>query len=93
MASRSKKNKTDKKKHPGRGGSFLKKGTKIKRVSFYNSADHQELKQSIPHFTNVEEHPGIKCSFCKQKFTDLSELIKHLRETADEVHTKKKNKK
>lgn len=46
MASQKKKNKTDKKKHPGRGGSFLKeKGKGIKGLSFYSSAQRKQDKK------------------------------------------------
>jgi hypothetical protein len=46
MASKNKKDKTDKKKHPGKGGNFLKqKGPGIKRVSFYNGSQRQENKK------------------------------------------------
>jgi hypothetical protein len=45
MASKNKKQKTDKKSHPGRGGSFLKSGTKLKGTAFYNSSDRQKNKK------------------------------------------------
>lgn len=45
MASQNKKDKTDKKKHPGRSGPFLKASPKLKGVSFYNSSDRQKNKK------------------------------------------------
>jgi len=48
MASKNKKDKTDKRKHPGKGGNFLKeKGPGIKRVSFYNGSQRKENKKPI----------------------------------------------
>jgi hypothetical protein len=48
MASKNKKDKTDRKKHPGKGGMFLKqKGPGIKRVSFYNGSQRKEDKKPI----------------------------------------------
>jgi len=46
MASKNKKDKTDKKKHPGRGGAFLKSGIRLKGIAFYNSADRQKNKKN-----------------------------------------------
>ena len=49
MASKNKKAKTDKKKHPGRGGNFLKEKEPngIKKLSFYNSSERQRLKKNL----------------------------------------------
>lgn len=43
--SESKKRKTNKKLHPGRGGAFLKSKLKLKGVAFYNSSFRQSLKK------------------------------------------------
>jgi len=45
MASKNKKSKTDKKKHFGRDGKFLKDAGKIKGVTFYNSSMRKKLKK------------------------------------------------
>jgi len=46
MASEKKKNKTDKKNHPGRGGRFMKeKGKGIKGISFYTSSQRKQDKK------------------------------------------------
>lgn len=48
MASEKKKRKTDKQKHPGRGGNFLKaKGKGIKGISFFTSSQRNENNKSI----------------------------------------------
>lgn len=45
--SESKLRKTDKKLHPGKGGSFLKFTGKLKGYGFYNSAIRNKLKREL----------------------------------------------
>ena len=45
MASENKKAKTDKRKHWGRGGSFLKNTRKLKRLCFYNASNRKKNKK------------------------------------------------
>ena len=48
MASEKKQRKTDKKKHPGRGGAWMKEtGPGIKGVSYYTSSRRQKDKKII----------------------------------------------
>lgn len=48
MASKNKMAKTDKRKHWGRGGNFLKgKGKGVKGLSFYTSAQRKENKKCV----------------------------------------------
>lgn len=44
MTSQNKKAKTDKRKHWGRGGNFLKDTNKLKRLNFYNSSLRRKIK-------------------------------------------------
>lgn len=44
MTSQNKKAKTDKRKHWGRGGNFLKDTDKFKRLNFYNSSLRRKIK-------------------------------------------------
>jgi len=41
MTSKNKKDKTDKKKHPGIGGSFIKNIGKLKRTAFFNASNRR----------------------------------------------------
>jgi hypothetical protein len=47
MASKNKLAKTDKRKHWGIGGNFLKYTGKMKRIAFYNSAKRKQLKNNL----------------------------------------------
>jgi hypothetical protein len=42
MVAKNKKDKTDKKKHPGIGGDFLKSQGKSKRFAFFNSVNRRK---------------------------------------------------
>lgn len=45
MASRNKMSKTDKRKHRGVGGSFLKYTGKLKRIAFFNASMRKKINK------------------------------------------------
>lgn len=55
MTSVSKKTKTDKKKHMGRGGRFLKSTTPLKGIAFFNASNRRKLKRELLNELEKEE--------------------------------------